>query len=64
MNLLNKLLEGTDPNAIKDYESYTQLHLKQIMTTINKHRLEDTIPIKVKTLKYLDKKVSVLRKLL
>jgi hypothetical protein len=48
MNIVNKLLEGADPEALKNYESYVQLHLKYILTTINKHKLEDTTAIKVK----------------
>ena len=41
------MLEGVDERDIKDYESHAQLHLKHILTTINKHKLEDTTAVKV-----------------
>ena len=47
MKVIDKLLEGISEQELKDHESYVQLHLKQIMTTINKHKLEDISAIKV-----------------
>jgi len=47
MRVIEKLLDQVDPQTIKNYESQTQLHLKQILTTINKHKLEDTTQVNV-----------------
>ena len=47
MKVVDKLLEDIKPQDLLDHESYVQLHLKQIMTTINKHKLEDISTIKV-----------------
>jgi hypothetical protein len=57
MQLIEKLLSGVTSQDLKDYESYTQLHLKQILTTINKHKLEDTVSIKVRVV--IDRKGSI-----
>lgn len=51
MRLIERLLHGIDPQDQKDYESYVQLHLKQILTTINKNKLEDTTAPKVPPLR-------------
>lgn len=39
MQLIDRLLQGITPQQQKDYESYVQLHLKQLLTTINKNKL-------------------------
>jgi hypothetical protein len=56
MQVIDKLLESVDRQMLKDYESQVQLHLKNIMTTINKNKLEDTIPAKV-SISQADKKI-------
>jgi hypothetical protein len=47
MQLLDRLLEGIPEQELKDFQSYSQLHLKHILTTINKNKLEDTTQAKV-----------------
>lgn len=47
MKVIDKLLEPIPTQQLKDYESHLQLHLKLILTTINKHVLEDTTPVQV-----------------
>lgn len=39
MQLLDRLLEGIPEQDLKDFQSYSQLHLKHILTTINKNKL-------------------------
>lgn len=44
MSLIDKLLASASQQELKDCESAAQLHLKQVLTTINKHTLEDITP--------------------
>lgn len=47
MRVIEKLLEQVDAQTLKDYESQSHLHLKQVLTTISKHRLEDMTQVNV-----------------
>lgn len=60
MQLLDRLLAGVSPQDLKDYESYVQLHLKQILTTINKNKLEDMTDIKVISATFRSKSTNVM----
>lgn len=48
MSLIDKLLANTPEQELKDCESAAQLHLKQVLTTISKHTLEDITPALVR----------------
>ena len=41
MQLIDYLLTGVPEEELKSFRASAQLHLKQILTTISKHRLED-----------------------
>ena len=61
MRVIEKLLDQVDPQTIKNYESQTKLHLKQILTTINKHKLEDTTQVNVDCLLGRFESISVIQ---
>jgi hypothetical protein len=61
MRVIEKLLDQVDPQTIKNYESQTQLHLKQILTTINKHKLEDITQVNVDSLISRLESISVMQ---
>ena len=44
MSLIDKLLASASPQQLRDCESAAQLHLKQVLTTLSKHALEDLHP--------------------
>ena len=44
MQLIDRLLTGVPEEELNSFRASAQLHLKQILTTISKHRLEDMTP--------------------
>ena len=48
MDLIQKLLDDKPPEQIEAYQSYLRTHLKLMMTSINKARVQNTTQVSIR----------------